>query len=929
MDTDLRAGFASYTFSNLFADFTKLLKDEIMKVFGVSDEMRKLDRLILKVNDVIDTLETSYAASPTNILKKHAWVEEANRLKYDVDEYLEDISIQLGVCKGDSNILNALLSTFKLDAPHKISQHVKKLEELIAEIDNTFVIELLNLKVAKPNLRKHSSYMISSPRYEELMISRVDQREKIIKILFREDVSAICVAGMAGIGKTAFAESILNNKEVMDAYPLRIWVSVMEGFDVVRIIRAIIESISATNCKLTELWTLQSMLRCMVEGKTIIVVLDDFCTEDYDDWEKLSAPFEKSEKSKFIITTRNSKVGRVVGAEIFQLPVLLDEECYKILSERPFVKNQLQNLKGFGIQLAKKCKGIALVAKIMGDLLQCLPDEEWEWILKCELWDLPQYKDFIIPVLLESYCSLPSHLKKCFCYCSLFPPGYGFEMNSLVLLWLAEGLIQPVQNRRLEDLGKDYFNELVSRSFFNLADENHVQIKLYKIHEFTLNLALYVTSGIYKRVEGDFYSSLDKVRHLSVCHDSAHSSMNLKVFPSCERLKTFLLCPARNAFVCEQISDLLGKFKILRVLNLNSGGITEVPDKISDLKHLRYLNLANNNISSLPLSLCELSWLQTLVLTNCPLDCLPENFSRLSELRHLVFDVRGQLRRMPIHFGFLVNLQTLDAFIVEEDEGYTIEELKDLTSLGGSICITALENVNGKSAADSALLKMKQWISKLELEWRGCKNGNDQDEVLTGLQPHENLKELIVRNYSGTSFPPWFTDRTTCFLKVIHLQRCHECTILPPLGKLQFLEHLSVESIPKLKKIHADFAGVDDFQSLKSLSFIDMVQLDGWDCLGSLAMYQLRDLTFSRCPNLMAIPILGKLNSLQNLKVSGCDALGILPEFSGNLASIQSLIIHGCPILISRYTIWEWSKVKTIPVVEFDGKKMSTQKDES
>jgi hypothetical protein len=42
-----------------------------------------------------------------------------------------------------------------------------------------------------------------------------------------------------------------------------------------------------------------------------------------------------------------------------------------------------------------------------------------------------------------SYHHLPSHLKRCFMYCSILPEDYEFEEQQLILLWMAEGLIQP------------------------------------------------------------------------------------------------------------------------------------------------------------------------------------------------------------------------------------------------------------------------------------------------------------------------------------------------------------------------------------------------------------------------------------------------------------------------------------------------------
>lgn len=61
-------------------------------------------------------------------------------------------------------------------------------------------------------------------------------------------------------------------------------------------------------------------------------------------------------------------------------------------------------------------------------------------------------------------------MKWCFAYCAVIPNSFEFEEEELVLLWMAEGLIQQNDDsRQLEELGGDYFRELVSWSIFQVA----------------------------------------------------------------------------------------------------------------------------------------------------------------------------------------------------------------------------------------------------------------------------------------------------------------------------------------------------------------------------------------------------------------------------------------------------------------------------
>ncbi|XP_057999222.1 probable disease resistance protein At4g27220 [Hevea brasiliensis] len=94
--------------------------------------------------------------------------------------------------------------------------------------------------------------------------------------------------------------------------------------------------------------------------------------------------------------------------------------------------------------------------KLLGDLVGSSPK-----FLRGE-----QKEDDILAALRLSYEHLPSYLKSCFAYCSIFPKDNIMDDIELVYLWMANGLVQSSnENQELEDIGLRYFKELCSRWF--------------------------------------------------------------------------------------------------------------------------------------------------------------------------------------------------------------------------------------------------------------------------------------------------------------------------------------------------------------------------------------------------------------------------------------------------------------------------------
>jgi hypothetical protein len=333
-------------------------------------------------------------------------------------------------------------------------------------------------------------------------------------------LSIISLVGMGGMGKTTLAQHLYNNPRIEGKFDLKAWVCVSQEFDVLTLTRVILDAITGSKNDTRDLNMLQVKLKEKLAGKKFLLVLDDLWNEKRDQWMALQIPFTYgAQGSKVLVTTRSKKVALIMQSnKMLQLKQLTEEHCWQLFSKHALLDENPQinpDFKEIGKKIIKKCQGLPLALKTIGSLLYTKSSlVEWESILASEIWDLPEEENNIIPALILSYHHLPSHLKRCFAYCALFPKNYVFEKNILLLLWMAENFLQcSQQNIGMEEVGEQYFNDLYSRSFFQKSREHK---QYFVMHDLLNDLARYV-SGDFCFTSKDEESNdiLKRTRHFS------------------------------------------------------------------------------------------------------------------------------------------------------------------------------------------------------------------------------------------------------------------------------------------------------------------------------------------------------------------------------------------------------------------------------
>ena len=305
-------------------------------------------------------------------------------------------------------------------------------------------------------------------------------------------------------------------------------------------------------------------------------------------------------------------------------------------------------------------------------------------------------------------------------------------------------------------------------------------------------------------------STTCKIRNLRALHVSGCSF--LKQLPS-ELTGEFSNLQRINLAHCRQLEDLASTLScpMLRTLDLSGTKVTVLPPWVTRASTLECINIEHcTELVELPQDIGELKCLEVLNIAGCTkLLCLPSGIGQLTRLRQLGL--------------FVVGCGGDDA---------RISELENLDMLSGKMVITNLKYVKDPCDAEKACLKRKNRIQELELNWslsdtdkELAPNVEQEQGVLSALEPPKQIMDLKIKGYRGTCLPWWMmkhNDSSYC-----------EDTLSQQTSPCQFmsLTHLNLSYLPNLKHVR----GLSEFPSLKFLTLWSMPNLEElWTTTGGL-----------------------------------------------------------------------------------------------
>ncbi|XP_030941867.1 disease resistance protein RPP13-like [Quercus lobata] len=453
---------------------------------------------------------------------------------------------------------------------------------------------------------------------------------------------------------------------------------------------------------------LKSVLFKCLEDKRYLLVMDDIWKNDV--WDEVKDAFPDNLKgSRILITSRIKEVALHASSHNksippippYELPFLDDNQSWELFSKKVFGGGTCPlELDTLGRQIVKSCHGFPLAIVVLGGLLAKKEKTNRTWLKYIGHVNSYLIEDRLscMDILALSYDHLPLRLKPCFLYLGIYPEDFEIPVRQLIRLWIAEGFIQQIGNRNMEEVAEDYLEDLVDRSLIQVATKRlDGGVKTCRIHDLLRDLCI-SESAEERFLEVRSYANLSpmsKCRRISI-HFANHPYISSN---PCE--------PSKNRSVIgfggvrlESHPDkglylkwLCESNKLVRVLELSNMDICSlIPKKIENLFLLRYLCISYSAVHVIPDSICNLWNLETLdmrsskmrdsKMRDSKINCFPKGIWKLQNLRHLYLDGPTSLPRTDKE-ATLPNLQVLTGIALNHNtESLFAKAFPNLRKLG-------------------------------------------------------------------------------------------------------------------------------------------------------------------------------------------------------------------------------------------------------
>ncbi|CAO2152184.1 unnamed protein product [Urochloa humidicola] len=787
---------ATAALSSLLPKLGTLLSDEYKLQKGVRAEIRFLQAEMESMQAALDKVSN---LPPDQIDGVHKiWARDLKELVYDIEDSVDTFMVRIDApahTKPHSfrKFFDRTIGLLtKAKNCHHIADDIQDIKRRIQEVADRRKKYKFEAMVGQSDRNPVDPRLLACFEETANLVGTDGPVAKISNLLTggkdepNKKLMVVSIVGVGGLGKTTIANLVYET--LGQQFDCQAFVPVSLKPDMKHILGSILRQVSEgkySNAREKDLDELIRSIRKFLVSKRYLIVIDDIWNTEA--WEIIKhALVDKNIGSRVILTTRNMDVAKFASldGEMYELDALSYDDSRRLLCKRVFNEGEgiYSELEEITKKILNKCGGIPLAIITISSMLARIKRTKYEWCGVFNSMGSGLEKDKTLDnmrnILHLSYSDLPSYLKPCLLYLSMFPEDYKIQRSDLVRLWVAEGFIVEKQGSNSYEIGDMYFNELVNRSMIMPVDMDKYGVATAcRVHDIILDLIISLSA------QENFCIIPDALHHKSTACKIRRISLQSE-----QKIEqaTANMSYVRSLIVFYngvKMMPPLSRFSVLRVLSLKVMWKINQPNDLGSLHHLRYLELDDDIEPELLQGIGNLKLLKTLDLRQAFITELPACVFQLGQLERLL---TNSIAKFPDGIGNLTSLQELSVLDVRKAPN-TLAELGKLTEL-------RVLKIKGFKKNESHMETFLQSLSNLgnlrALKFDDISESRSLDSVSDQWKGPACLQVFDGEDITFSELPRWFASLSelSCLSIWVNLLRQTDLQLLGALPVLRFLK---------------------------------------------------------------------------------------------------------------------------------------------
>ncbi|XP_075673465.1 uncharacterized protein LOC142642908 isoform X2 [Castanea sativa] len=828
---------------------------------------------VTELNEVRDTVQEKVEAAERNVVKIEAkvqrWLTSVEEITAEVQKFFED--------EGQAN----------LKTRYQLGRRAHKLGLAVKDIKDKGTFQTVGHRVPIPG-----GTTISTKGYEDFE-SRKIIFDGVMKTLKDDNIRAIGVCGMGGLGKTMLVGKVATQAKEDKLFKSIVTVVVSQAPDLKKIQKDIAKELGLSFQNEETDSQKAILLHKRLKKEKILLVIDDIWNKI--DLEDLGISFGDDHKgSKLLLTSRFRDVlaTDMDAQKIFYVGVLSNDEAEYLFSKIVGDLAENLNFQSTMVEVVKECAGLPIAITTVANALKnknklSVWKDALRQLKRANPMHIKGMHDKVYQSIKLSYDFLTKEEQSLFLFCSSFEED---RVIPIALLWrILVGLeffqdvytMEEVRNKvqalveslkdsclLLEGYGSGSFkmHDVIRDVAIYIADKDKEMLTIRSSNDLEkwsnmknlkepIGMALFDVkfSDLPKRLE---FPQLNFILlGDDSCDDGYSSAIPNHFFEGVKELKILVLFEARIS-----LPSSLSSLHNLQSLVLRDCELEDVAI-IGELKNLKALTLSGSNIEQLPIEIGQLTHLQLLDLKGCTqLEVIPPNV--LSNLKRLE----------ELYMKSSFNKWQVDGESTERNNT-RVSELDYLSRLT-TLCI----HIPNAKILPKALLfeKLERYEILVGNDWRWDWESDSVDEFKFS----KMVKLELDRRFQAEDGI------------IILLKRCEHLDLAPKEGLKNILYEVDKEGFPQLKHLYV--------RNSTEIQYI--INLVGFQ---RIVFPLLEFLSLDNMTNMEKIChghgqlAMGSFRSLKILKVSNCDELKFVfsSTMLGCFSQLQEIVIKNCKVM--------------------------------